>query len=91
MTTANGLAQAQPLTVGTYAVDLPCPRCGSLEAVLVRLTAVVTEDTDTDTATIKLRARSRAAEHLCGSSRLLDAAGQLTIGVAGDEADEADR
>lgn len=76
---ANGLAQDTPLTVGTYAVDLPCPRCGSLEAVLVRLTSVVTEDTDTDTATIKLRARSRSTEHLCGSTRILDAAGQLTI------------
>ena len=79
MTTANGLAQGQPLTVGTAGRPRTCPRCGSLEAVLVRLTSVVTEDTDTDTATIKLRARSRSVEHMCGSTRLLDAGGQLTI------------
>lgn len=67
-----------PLTIGTYVVDLPCPRCGSLETVLVRLSSVLTEGTD-ETATLRLRARAKAQDHMCGSRRFLDGDGTLTL------------
>lgn len=67
-----------PLSIGTHVVDLPCPRCGSLETILVRFSAVLTEGTDEDT-TLRLKARSKAQDHMCGSRRLLDGAGTLTL------------
>ncbi|GAB3889013.1 hypothetical protein [Terrabacter terrigena] len=75
---------APPLSIGTHIVDVPCPRCGSLETILVRLSSVLTEGTGDDT-TLKLRARSKAVDHMCGSRRLLDGAGVLTLSTIDEE------
>ena len=81
---AKEMKPAPPLSIGTHVVDVPCPRCGSLETILVRLSAVLTEGTDEET-TLKLRARSKAADHMCGSRRLLDGAGVLTLSTIDEE------
>lgn len=72
------MADAPPLQIGTHIVDVPCPRCGSLETILVRFSAVLTEGTDEET-TLRLKTRAKAVDHMCGSRRLLDGAGVLTL------------
>jgi hypothetical protein len=69
------------LQIGTHAVDVPCPRCGALETILVRFSGVLTQGADEET-TLKLRARSKAADHMCGSRRLMDGAGLLTLSTS---------
>lgn len=59
------------LSPGTYTVDAPCPDCGGLETLLLRVSVVRTSGTD-DECTIRLRARSRAVDHACGRLRLFD-------------------
>lgn len=72
-----------PLMIGTHIVDVPCPRCGALESILVRLSGVLTEGTD-DEAKLRLRAKSQARDHMCGSRRMFDGAGQPTLEILGE-------
>lgn len=81
--------QTAPLQIGTYIVDAPCPRCGSLESILIRLTSVLTEDTDSDVATLRARMKAKAVDHMCGSRRLLDGVGMLTVHTNDDKADKS--
>lgn len=81
---AKDTKPAPPLSIGTHIVDVPCPRCGSLETIIVRFSSVLTEGTDEDT-TLRLKARSKAADHMCGSRRLLDGAGVLTLSTIDEE------
>jgi hypothetical protein len=71
-----------PLTLGTYVVDAPCPDCGTLVELVLRLSTTLTTSTDEDPR-LRLKARSTAVPHLCrraGNGR------PVTIDEAIDEA-----
>ena len=67
-----------PLTPGLHWVDLPCPRCGSIETVAVSLSSVLTTPAD-DQPSLKLRCKSKATDHDCGQGRMLDTSDLLPI------------
>lgn len=75
---------ARTLTPGTYTVDAPCPDCGGIETLLLRVSVVRTSGTDDDT-TIRVKSRSRAVDHACGRLRLFDGV-TITTTPAGTDA-----
>lgn len=57
------------LDTGVYQVDAPCPICGSLEVILVRISTLVQVPQD-DVAKIRVKLHSRPLEHLCRQTKI---------------------
>lgn len=52
------------IATGVYLIDAPCPRCGVIEEILVKLSAVLTTPED-DGSTIRVRLKGKARDHDC--------------------------
>lgn len=65
----------EPIGVGWFAVDAPCPECGALAVILARIGTTLTTPDD-DVPTLRLRLRAKPVQHACRSGA------QLTIAEA---------
>lgn len=55
------------LTPGTYTVSAPCPDCGTVEDVLVRIGVRRTADLDDGgLAALRVTLKGKASDHECG-------------------------
>jgi len=52
------------LDTGVYLVDAPCPMCGALEPILVKIATVVTVPQD-DVASMRVKLHAKAIDHMC--------------------------
>lgn len=70
------------LQTGNYVVDAPCPRCGVVEEILVRISSVLTTPQD-DAGSLRVKVKGKARDHDCQQRRLPDV--PLEGEDAGDE------
>lgn len=59
----------EQLDPGTYWIDAPCPRCGSLEPIPVALSTVLQVPSD-DLTTLRVKAKTKAVPHSCGQGTI---------------------
>lgn len=71
-----------PLGLGTFIVEAPCPDCGAVLELVLRLSSTRTTSTDDDPK-VRLKARSTAVPHVCRRS---SSARQVTVAEALAEA-----
>jgi hypothetical protein len=72
------------IATGTYVVEAPCPECGQLVEVLVRLSSVLTIAQD-DAPSLRVKCKGEAVGHYCGRGLQLTLAedGVLDVEVSG--------
>jgi hypothetical protein len=61
--------ETETLSTGIYLVDAPCPRCGVVETVLVRIGVVLTTPDDSVGA-LRVKLKGKAVDHDCHQTRL---------------------
>lgn len=65
------MTDPKTLSTGNYLVEAPCPRCGVLEEILVRLSSVLTTPED-DTGSLRVKIKGKPRDHDCKQGRLVD-------------------
>lgn len=70
------------IPTGLHWVDAPCPRCGAIETVAVKLSSLL-QVPDEDQASIRVRLKAKPVDHDCGQRR-------LDVGLFAATADDAE-